>query len=527
MADILPTVLFPNLTSDGTNITIPLSDFIGLTAGEEDPTSGSGVEVARTFCETISKRWLALQPTLRSNRFVTNKANPVGLRVDTARQAYTYSFDFRFDPSTVSVIPEANGGVTTPPPVQAPQPPQTPPATGVTIVAGIPAIVTPAGTTFADLATLQAHPDVGNAVYTGTAWTQNQYVPLLTKTGATNEAKARWTGSAWAELRQVQDVQPRPAGQSSLISPSGLDVFIPLTLAELKAHPVVGDANYASKNSSNFWQAGMRVDLNDGTTAYWDDTAGAWLAGVVPTVTTPPAVDNFIVWLQDNDGVNHASNPATVSQNTGVMGESSPDTSIFKFGANSWRRITPFTTGTSYEVPDAQPDVDQVDAWTIEGYFYLNSAEVHSSKISLIAQYQHSDPNLSLEEQFCDFAIDLNTQDIADWQGFAPDLKLVSVPHTNQVQEDTWHHLACVQEATGSVSWYVDGQKWATFPTRISLKVQQQPVTNAWFIQWQDALMRVGDNSSPELRLDSWAMTVGARYTANFNPVTASTHLNY
>ncbi len=38
MAAITPNTLFPNMTSDGTNITIPITDLPGLTAAEVDPT---------------------------------------------------------------------------------------------------------------------------------------------------------------------------------------------------------------------------------------------------------------------------------------------------------------------------------------------------------------------------------------------------------------------------------------------------------------------------------------------------------
>lgn len=107
MADVLPTVFFAGLTTDGTNLTIPIASLIGLTAGEEDPATGDGRELARSIVETIATKFLALDAANRPSRMSANKANPTGLAIDTVRQSYTLSFDIELDQATVDLAPEA------------------------------------------------------------------------------------------------------------------------------------------------------------------------------------------------------------------------------------------------------------------------------------------------------------------------------------------------------------------------------------------------------------------------------------
>lgn len=106
MANVLPTVFFENLTTDGTNITIPIASLIGLTAGEEDPSTGDGRELARTIVETIVSKYLALDVSNRPAFMTASKAQPTGTAVDRVRQSYTLAFEIDLDQAVVDLAPE-------------------------------------------------------------------------------------------------------------------------------------------------------------------------------------------------------------------------------------------------------------------------------------------------------------------------------------------------------------------------------------------------------------------------------------
>lgn len=104
---MLPTEIFPNLTVNGTDLVIPLSDLEGLTASEADPVTGDGREVARILVNTIVTKFLAIPAQDRPARFVAGKANPQGIGVEQIRQNYTLGFDVILDSTGVAMIPEA------------------------------------------------------------------------------------------------------------------------------------------------------------------------------------------------------------------------------------------------------------------------------------------------------------------------------------------------------------------------------------------------------------------------------------
>ena len=104
---MLPTDLFPNLTSDGTSITIPLTDLTGLTASEADPATGDGRELARILVNTIVSKYLAIPQGDRPARFVATKANPQGIGIEQIRQNYTLGFDVILDSAGVAMVAEA------------------------------------------------------------------------------------------------------------------------------------------------------------------------------------------------------------------------------------------------------------------------------------------------------------------------------------------------------------------------------------------------------------------------------------
>lgn len=107
MANITPDVLFPNMTSDASGITIPYTDLAGLTQVEADPATGDGREVARLLADTIATKYLALATADRPAEMIVAKANPSGQGIDTIRQSYTLSFDVVLSQDGVTMSPEA------------------------------------------------------------------------------------------------------------------------------------------------------------------------------------------------------------------------------------------------------------------------------------------------------------------------------------------------------------------------------------------------------------------------------------
>ncbi|AUC61796.1 hypothetical protein AA637_11850 [Cyanobacterium sp. HL-69] len=104
---MLPTDLFPNLSTDGTSITIPLTDLDGLTASEADPATGDGRELARILVNSMVTKYLEIPQQDRPARFVASKANPQGIGVEQIRQTYTLGFDVLLDSAGVAMVSEA------------------------------------------------------------------------------------------------------------------------------------------------------------------------------------------------------------------------------------------------------------------------------------------------------------------------------------------------------------------------------------------------------------------------------------
>ncbi len=93
MPAILPTDIFPNLSSDGTNITIPLSDFTGLTDTEADPSTGDGRKVAYEMVKKIADSYIALDTASRPEQMSAAIGVVQGQSATEARRTYTLSFD--------------------------------------------------------------------------------------------------------------------------------------------------------------------------------------------------------------------------------------------------------------------------------------------------------------------------------------------------------------------------------------------------------------------------------------------------
>jgi len=109
MALVTPAQIFPGFTSDGTNITIPLTDLVGLTAAESNATTGNAMEVLRVIVDRAQAAIAALAPTARPSRATIEKAAPTiafgtGVPPGTLRQGYTLSFDLT--PTGLEPTPE-------------------------------------------------------------------------------------------------------------------------------------------------------------------------------------------------------------------------------------------------------------------------------------------------------------------------------------------------------------------------------------------------------------------------------------
>lgn len=106
MADILPSALFPTMTSDATAITIPYADLAGLTQTEADVTTGDGREIARILVESIVTAITNLSTENKPTKMTVTKANPLGISTDVVRQSYTLAFDVSLSQATVGLVGE-------------------------------------------------------------------------------------------------------------------------------------------------------------------------------------------------------------------------------------------------------------------------------------------------------------------------------------------------------------------------------------------------------------------------------------
>lgn len=107
MAVVRPNILFPNMTSDGTSITIPLTDLAGLSAAEADPATGNASEMLRVFCETAFSKLNALDAAVQPTQMRFTKPAPSGIGINQYRQDYNFGFNVSTDPTALNVIAES------------------------------------------------------------------------------------------------------------------------------------------------------------------------------------------------------------------------------------------------------------------------------------------------------------------------------------------------------------------------------------------------------------------------------------
>lgn len=75
MAAILPTVVFPTMTSDAEGITIPYADLAGLTQAEANVTTGDGRKVLEALVRNAVQNILALDAVNRPAFLTVAQAN--------------------------------------------------------------------------------------------------------------------------------------------------------------------------------------------------------------------------------------------------------------------------------------------------------------------------------------------------------------------------------------------------------------------------------------------------------------------
>lgn len=111
MANVIPTTLFPGYTSDGTNITIPITSLSNLSAAEADAATGDGRALVYGILDTVEKNVSALapgaQPTKMSNvrGAVQNISSGSGKIV--VRETFTTTFEKEYTGNDGELAAEA------------------------------------------------------------------------------------------------------------------------------------------------------------------------------------------------------------------------------------------------------------------------------------------------------------------------------------------------------------------------------------------------------------------------------------
>jgi hypothetical protein len=91
-----PSALFPGYSSDGTDITIPIEDIVGLTSAEADEDTGDWRSIFLSLCATVFIHYNSLATADRPQAFVASPPTqyPVtsGALSGSFRQTYTFQF---------------------------------------------------------------------------------------------------------------------------------------------------------------------------------------------------------------------------------------------------------------------------------------------------------------------------------------------------------------------------------------------------------------------------------------------------
>jgi hypothetical protein len=94
--DKSPSALFPNYSSNGTNITIPLADIEGLTAAEAHTTSGDWRNIFLSICHTALQHYDSLATADKPQAFTADMPTVgrvrTGALAGSLRQVYSFEF---------------------------------------------------------------------------------------------------------------------------------------------------------------------------------------------------------------------------------------------------------------------------------------------------------------------------------------------------------------------------------------------------------------------------------------------------
>jgi hypothetical protein len=91
-----PTTLWPDYTSDGTNITIPIAALDGLTVGEAHTTTGDWRSIMLAICSTAYRHYSELLTADKPTMFIASMPTITPVSSGTLAGTFktTYSFVF-------------------------------------------------------------------------------------------------------------------------------------------------------------------------------------------------------------------------------------------------------------------------------------------------------------------------------------------------------------------------------------------------------------------------------------------------
>ena len=91
------TDFFPNASSDGTNVTIPIAEIVGLTPAEADPTNGNASEFVHKFLQTVGSTILAADEADRPVNMTYTAGDLDPQANGSVRLDYLFNFELDVD----------------------------------------------------------------------------------------------------------------------------------------------------------------------------------------------------------------------------------------------------------------------------------------------------------------------------------------------------------------------------------------------------------------------------------------------
>lgn len=104
-ANLVPSSWFASWAEDGTNITVPIATFLGLTAADADGTTGDIRQIVYSIMETIANGKLVNlnNNTMPANLDITSAATFDG---DTNTITKVYTVTVKTEVATVTILDE-------------------------------------------------------------------------------------------------------------------------------------------------------------------------------------------------------------------------------------------------------------------------------------------------------------------------------------------------------------------------------------------------------------------------------------